>query len=69
MHKGGLSRGSIVTNARGSSYSSQHQWGIAAVSIGQMEKAAYNESGDYFKKVGELAKIWAWDGRQIGKAS
>ena len=48
--------GSIVTNARGSSYSSQHQWGIAADFYRADGKGAYNESGDYFKKVGELAK-------------
>ena len=36
--------GSIVTNARGSSYSSQHQWGIAADFYRADGKGAYNES-------------------------
>ncbi|MFR4578354.1 MAG: M15 family metallopeptidase [Clostridium fessum] len=61
--------GSIVTNARGSSYSSQHQWGIAADFYRADGKGAYNESGDYFKKVGELAKnlglAWGGDWKSI----
>ena len=61
--------GSIVTNARGSSYSSQHQWGIAADFYRADGKGAYNESGDYFKKVGELAKNlglgWGGDWKSI----
>lgn len=61
--------GSIVTNARGSSYSSQHQWGIAADFYRADGKGAYNESGDYFKKVGELAKKlglgWGGDWKSI----
>lgn len=61
--------GSVVTNARGSSYSSQHQWGIAADFYRADGKGAYNESGDYFKKVGELAKNlglgWGGDWKSI----
>ena len=58
--------GSIVTNARGSSYSSQHQWGIAADFYRADGKGAYNKSGDYFKKVGELCQtIWGWMGRRL----
>ena len=61
--------GSIVTNAKGSSYSSQHQWGIAADFYRADGKGAYNESGDYFKKVGELAKNlglgWGGDWKSI----
>ena len=61
--------GSIVTNARGSSHSSQHQWGIAADFYRADGKGAYNESGDYFKKVGELAKKlglgWGGDWKNI----
>lgn len=48
--------GNRVTNARGSSYSSQHQWGIAADFYRNDGAGAYNESGDFFGKVGQLAK-------------
>ena len=62
--KGRTASGSIVTNAKGSSYSSQHQWGIAAdfyldMDIdgdGQKSDDAYNDSKGYFTKVGQLAK-------------
>ena len=61
--------GSIVTNAKGSSYSSQHQWGIAADFYRADGKGAYNESGDYFKRVGEIAKqlglAWGGDWKSI----
>lgn len=48
--------GSIVTNARGSSYSSQHQWGIAFDFYRDDGKGAYNESGNFFGRVGEIGK-------------
>ena len=48
--------GSIVTNAKGSSYSSQHQWGIAFDFYRNDGKGAYNESGDFFRRVGQIAK-------------
>ena len=48
--------GNIVTNARGSSYSSQHQWGIAFDFYRNDGKGAYNESGDFFRRVGQIAK-------------
>lgn len=56
--------GSIVTNAKGSSYSSQHQWGIAADFYRADGKGAYNEAGDYFNRVGAIAKLLglAWGG-------
>ena len=61
--------GSIVTNAKGSSYSSQHQWGIAADFYRADGKGAYNEAGDYFKRVGEIAKqlglAWGGDWKSI----
>lgn len=61
--------GSIVTNAKGSSYSSQHQWGIAADFYRADGKGAYNESGDYFKRVGAIAKqlglAWGGDWKSI----
>lgn len=54
----------IVTNARGSSYSSQHQWGIDVnfyldMDIdgdGQKADDAFNDSKNYFTKVGKIAK-------------
>ena len=61
--------GSIVTNAKGSSYSSQHQWGIAADFYRADGKGAYNEAGDYFNRVGEIAKqlglAWGGDWKSI----
>ena len=60
--------GSIVTNAKGSSYSSQHQWGIAADFYRADGKGAYNEAGDYFNRVGAPSS-WGLDGAAIGKAS
>ena len=54
----------IVTNARGSSYSSQHQWGIAVdfyldMDIdgdGKKSDDAFNDSKHHFEKVGKIAK-------------
>ena len=61
--------GSIVTNAKGSSYSSQHQWGIAADFYRADGKGAYNEAGDYFNRVGAIAKqlglAWGGDWKSI----
>ena len=56
--------GNKVTNARGSSYSSQHQWGIAfdfylKMDIdgdGSTSDDAFNDSTGMFKKASELAK-------------
>lgn len=48
--------GSIVTNARGSTYSSQHQWGIAADFYRNDGKGAFNEEGNFFYRVGALAR-------------
>lgn len=61
--------GSIVTNAKGSIYSSQHQWGIAADFYRADGKGAYNEAGDYFNRVGAIAKqlglAWGGDWKSI----
>ncbi len=56
--------GSIVTNARGNSYSSQHQWGIAIdfylnMDIdkdGTKKDDAFNNSTGLFDQVGQIAK-------------
>ena len=61
--------GSIVTNAKGSSYSSQHQWGIAFDFFRNDGNGAYNESGDFFGKVGAVGKQlglgWGGDWKSI----
>lgn len=56
--------GNIVTNARGTSYSSQHQWGIAAdfyLSMdvdgdGKINDDSFNDATGLFSKVGRIAK-------------
>ncbi|MDE7310076.1 MAG: M15 family metallopeptidase [Eubacterium sp.] len=48
--------GKIVTNAKGNTYSSQHQWGIAADFYRDDGKGAYHTQGGFFDKVGALAK-------------
>ena len=69
--------GNIVTNAKGSSYSSQHQWGVAfdfylkmdVDGDGSVSDDAYNDSTGMFKKAAELAKAlglaWGGDWRSI----
>lgn len=48
--------GQIVTNARGSSYSSMHQWGVAFDFYRNDGKGAYNETGRFFENVGQIGK-------------
>ncbi len=48
--------GNRVTNAKGSSYSSQHQWGIAFDFYRNDGKGAYHNSDGFFQKTGSLAK-------------
>lgn len=67
--------GHIVTNARGSSYSSQHQWGIAVDFYlnmdvdgdGDKKDDAFNNSTEIFNKVGRIAKSigLSWGGDWI----
>ena len=52
--KGRTSAGNIVTNARGSSYSSMHQWGVAFDICRNDGKGAYNDSDGFFAKVGKI---------------
>ena len=62
--KGRTQPGGIVTNAKGSSYSSQHQWGIAVDFYidmdvdgdGKKSDDAFNNSTKLFNKVGAIAK-------------
>lgn len=55
--------GNIVTNAKGSTYSSQHQWGIAVDFFKNVKGHAYDDAS-FFSRVGTLAKSigLAWGG-------
>lgn len=61
--------GKIVTNARGSSYRSMHQWGVAFDFYRNDGTGAYNEAGDFFNRVGALGKSigleWGGDWKSI----
>lgn len=62
--KGRTAAGSIVTNCKGSSYSSMHQWGVAfdfylkmdVDGDGQISDDSYNNSTKLFNKVGALGQ-------------
>ncbi len=61
--------GQRVTNAKGSTYSSQHQWGIAFDFYRNDGKGAFNNEGGFFEKTGALAKSlglgWGGDWKSI----
>lgn len=46
--------GKIVTNAKGSSYSSYHQWGVAFDIYRADGCGAYNDKDGFFSKVGAI---------------
>lgn len=52
--QGRTTAGNIVTNAKGSSYSSHHQWGTAFDFYRNDGKGAYNDTDGFFSKVGAL---------------
>lgn len=52
--KGRTDSGAIVTNARGNSYSSQHQWGIAVDLFQNIKGREYEPA--FFQKVAKIAK-------------
>lgn len=58
-----------VTNAKGSSYSSMHQWGIAFDIYRNDKKGAYYDKDGFFDKIGELGKSlgleWGGDWKSI----
>lgn len=62
--QGRTALGNIVTNAKGSTYSSQHQWGIAidfyldmdVDGDGDKKDDAFNDSTGLFDRVGAIAK-------------
>ena len=68
--------GKKVTNAPGSSYSSQHQWGIAfdfylIMDIdgdGSTSDDAFNDRTGMFKKRLRLPRGWDLPGEEIGRA-
>jgi peptidoglycan L-alanyl-D-glutamate endopeptidase CwlK len=61
--QGRTTPGNIVTNAKGSTYSSQHQWGIAFDFFKNVKGHEYDDTA-FFNKVGALAKSigLAWGG-------
>lgn len=54
--KGRTAPGNIVTNAKGSSYSSHHQWGTAFDIYRNDGKGVYTDSDGFFEKVGKIGK-------------
>ena len=52
--QGRTKSGNIVTNAKGSSYSSMHQWGIAFDFYRNDGKGAYYDKDNFFTKVGKI---------------
>lgn len=65
--KGRTTAGSIVTNAKGSTYSSQHQWGIAFDFFKNIKGHEYDDAS-FFARVGALAKSigLGWGGDWTG---
>lgn len=67
--QGRTAPGQKVTNARGNTYSSQHQWGIAFDFFRNDGTGAYNESGNFFERVGTIGKSlglgWGGDWKSI----
>ena len=67
--KGRTTPGNIVTNAKGSTYSSMHQWGVAFDFFRNDGLGAYNTSGNFFEKVGAIGKeiglMWGGDFKSI----
>lgn len=54
--KGRTTGGSKVTNARGSTYSSMHQWGVAVDFYRNDGKGTYNDNDGFFTKVGKIGQ-------------
>lgn len=54
--QGRTTSGSIVTNAKGSTYSSMHQWYVAFDFYRNDGKGAYNDSDGFFTKVGKIGQ-------------
>lgn len=67
--KGRSAPGKIVTNVKGSDYGSMHQWGVAFDFYRNDGKGAYDNSGNFFQKVGkigvELGLEWGGNWKSI----
>lgn len=67
--KGRTAPGSIVTNAKGGTYSSMHQWGVAFDFYRNDKKGAYENGDGFFEKVGKIGKKlgleWGGDWKSI----
>ena len=67
--KGRTEKGTIVTNAKGSSYSSMHQWGVAFDIYRNDGKGVYENGDRFFEKVGKIGKTlgleWGGDWTSI----
>ena len=77
MLRGRTKPGNIVTNAKGSSYRSQHQWGIAfdfylkmdVDGDGKIADDAYNDSKGHFRNaLLKLARNLVLPGAETGPA-
>lgn len=66
---GRTAAGKIVTNAKGSGYSSLHQWGIDFDFYRNDGKGAYNNTDNFFEKVGKVGQSigleWGGNWRSI----
>ena len=67
--KGRTEPGSIVTNARGATYSSMHQWGVAFDFYRNDGRGAYENGDGFFGKVGKIGRtlglVWGGDWKTI----
>lgn len=61
--------GKIVTNSKGSSFSSMHQWGVAFDFYRNDGKGAYYDNDNFFTKIGGIGKKlgleWGGDWKSI----
>jgi peptidoglycan L-alanyl-D-glutamate endopeptidase CwlK len=66
--QGRTTGGSVVTNAKGSSYSSMHQWGVAFDFYRNLKGYEYSDTA-FFDKVGAIGKeiglFWGGDFKSI----
>lgn len=51
-----IDKSKVVTNAKGSTYSSMHQWGVAFDFFRNDGKGSYNNTDNFFQKVGKIGK-------------
>jgi hypothetical protein len=61
-------KGAIVTNCRGTSYTSPHQWGVAFDFYRNDGTGAFNDTDGFFAKVGAVGKSFGleWGGDWTG---